>query len=192
MTDYTAEVAELEAAFRANKIAGASIAADVRAKYRPLIAREIETLKAENDLRFARHLKEVKERSGLPLHVIQDDILHTRTWSAWTKWRDLAQIEPERVVQANHKDDVRRANAPATWDLAEGLFYIRKDKSGADIKPPVAFRVDSIRRPAYDRTKWYADSVLPESEVLPTGAQLMLHEVIQAAFDDGTLDNKEV
>lgn len=189
MTDYTSEVAELEAAYRANRVANATIVADVRAKYKAQIAREVAALKEDNDRKFAEHLKEVKERTGIPLSVIQDEVLHTRTWSAWTKWRDLADIPPERVVVANARADRAKADAPAVWAVEDNLFYVHVDKDGNRLAEPVAYTIDSIVHPLYDLSKWWARPVNSSAE-REHGTGLILHGVIQSAMDNGTL-NKE-
>lgn len=120
--DYTAEVAELEAAYRANRVANASIATEVRSKYRAIIADEIRRRKQEADVQFAHHMARVKARTGIPLNVIQDEVLHTRSWDRWTYWRDLAGIEPERVSVSAAKAAREAEEAGCRWEPFNNEF----------------------------------------------------------------------
>lgn len=110
--DFTADIAELQAHYTANRVANASIATEVRNKYRTIIEAEIRTRKAEVDKEFADHLARVKARSGMPLSVIQEHVLHTKAWSRWTYWRDLAEIAPERISVTNAREEAKIAAMP--------------------------------------------------------------------------------
>lgn len=106
--DYSASIAELNSLYVANQVANSSIKTEVHAKYRPIIEREIKERKLANDREFAEHLARVKERSGMPLTVIQDHVLHTRGWDRWAYYRDLAGIPSRRSKHMTSDGD----NAP--------------------------------------------------------------------------------
>lgn len=129
MAEFDAEIAELEAAYRANRVANASIATEVRSKYRSIIADEIRRRKQEVDLDFAHHLARVKARSDMPLRVIQDHILHTKSWDRWLYWRDLADIEPERVSASAAREAREKAEEreKITFDWRDGVLYVLKN-----------------------------------------------------------------
>lgn len=142
MTDYTAEIAELQAAYTANRVANATIATDVRSKYRAIIAEEIRVRREETDKKFADHLALVKERADLPLHVIQDHVLHTKAWNRWTYWRDLANIEPERVTIQNAREAREIANRPYRWSEDFNTMYWLKDRAGKPLKEEIVLKMD--------------------------------------------------
>ena len=144
MTDFTAEVAHLDAAYRANRVANTTIAAEVKGKYRAIIAEEIRIRRQEADLEFARTLARVKEESGMPLHIIQDRVLHTKSWNRWTYWRDLANIEPERVTIANAREERLLAERVFRWEVCEDneigyAIVLMKDAEGKKLDEEVWF-----------------------------------------------------
>lgn len=134
MKDYTAEVEELTEAYRANRVAKQTIRAEVKEKYREVLADEIRSRQMENDVKFARHLALVQERSGMPLNVIQDEVLRTRTWSRWLYWRDLAGIAPQRVSVAL----AREAQKP--YRIEDGGVIVTRNADG----PVEEFRIEEV------------------------------------------------
>lgn len=140
--DFTADIAELQAHYTANRVANASIATEVRNKYRTIIEAEIRTRKAEVDKEFADHLARVKARSGMPLSVIQEHVLHTKAWSRWTYWRDLAEIAPERISVTNAREEAKKATLPFRIEPDEdnpfgwtGKLVVTQDAAGEPIEP---------------------------------------------------------
>lgn len=185
--DYTVAVTELRQHYVALGILKKTVRAQVKAEYEAKIYNEIRSRIAEAELKFAKHLAAVKERESMPVTVIQDHVLHTRTWNRWEYLRDLAEIEPEFVTAENAREARKAAEAASTWDFEEGLFYIRRGPEGNVISDPVAYRIDSIRRAGYDRTKWFADP-LSESRERAEKTGLNLHAVIQEAIDNKIID----
>lgn len=155
MTDYTAEIAELEAAYRANRVANASIATEVRSKYRTIIADEIRRRKQEVDLDFAHTLARVKARTDMPLGVIQEHILHTKAWDRWVYWRDLANIEPERVSVSAARDAKRIAGSPFRFSADYSTLTVTKDSTGAELAEPVVYDMTTNQ---WADNKWWPNS----------------------------------
>lgn len=130
------EIQELKDAYSARKVAKATIRAEVREKYRAVMAEEIESRQMENDVRFAKRMLRAKESLGLTIRDLQDEVLKTRTWSVWEYWRDLMGIEPERVSASLEKE------ARKPYRLEEGEWYAVKNEEG-DIDP---IRLDILER----------------------------------------------
>lgn len=128
MVDKSAEIQELAEAYRANRVAKTAIRAEVKEKYRAIIAEEIRERQMENDVRFAKRLERVKEAAGLTLRDIQDGVLRTRTWSTWEYWRDLAGIAPERVSAGLAKDAEREARKP--YRVEDGKIIVTRNEDG--------------------------------------------------------------
>lgn len=141
MTGYEAEIVELNAALQANRVATATITAEVREKYRTLIQAEIAARKQEADLAFARRLKEVKERSGIPVTLIQDEVLRTRSWNVWTKWRDLAELPSGREARP-----VKTVEPEKGYRVNGDTLIITHDPNGAELLEPVAYALDTATK----------------------------------------------
>lgn len=186
--DYTAEIAELDAAYQANRVANATIAIEVRNRYRSIIAAEIATLKAENDKKFADHLARVKERSGMPVGIIQDHVLHTRAWNRWLYWRDLAEIPGERVSVRNAREERQKENAAFLWSDDYATLTVRKNTRGEDIEP-VVYDMSTNSQDAAGR--WWPDATdqIHEREVARDDRQFLraLHDEIQRQIDEGNV-----
>lgn len=136
-TDYTSEIAELNAAYQANRVANASIAVEVKSKYRAIIASEIAQRKQEADLTFAHHLALVKSRSGMPVGVIQDHVLHTKSWDRWTYWRDLAGISLERVSVTDAKKARELDESAFIWADDFSTLTVKRNSLGHSIEPVI-------------------------------------------------------
>lgn len=151
MADYTSEVAELSAAYQANRSANAVINTEVRGKYRAIIAAEIEERKATNDKKFADHLARVKERSGIPVGVIQDHILHTKSWDRWTYWRDLGEIPAEQVSRSLAREErkVAEERGKITFEWRDKVLYVLKNPATGETLP------HEIAVPLYNQKSWY-------------------------------------
>ena len=134
MSKFDAEVIELKEAYRINKIANAAIRTEVREKYKEVIAQEIKERKIANDVKFARRLAEVKERSGMTVSAIQDEVFGSRTWSRWEYWRDLMGIAPERETAA-----AKRGTAKP-YRIEDGVVIVTRNADG----PVEEFRIESV------------------------------------------------
>lgn len=155
MPDYTAEIAELSAAYQANRVANATISHEVRAKYRAIIAAEIEERKWETDKKFADQLARVKAAHDIPVGIIQDHVLHTKAWSRWVYWRDLAGIEPEKVSVNLAKEAKALENATFLWSEDYLTLTVRKNSLGHILATPVVYDMSSLRKVA---ALWWPDT----------------------------------
>lgn len=138
MTDVTMQVIEAQEARSRMQEAKKRIKAEVRRKYEAQMSLEIAERSQDAEVEFARTLARV-HASGVPQSVLRRDVLRTNVWGVWTYWRDLAQIEPERVTVANAKEAQRLANAPYRWDEVDTPFgwalVLTKDAAGDAIEP---------------------------------------------------------
>lgn len=121
--DYTLAVNELRRHYNELSAHKKSVRAMVKAEFEAKIDFEIARRIEAEELKFANHLAAVKEREGLPVSIIQDHVLRTRTWSRWEKWRDMAGLEPEFVTA----ESVRQANKPVPFRIfqdEDGKWWI--------------------------------------------------------------------
>lgn len=154
-TDYTADIAELNAYYQANRVANASIAVEVKSKYRAIIAAEIAQRKQEADLAFAHHLALVKARSGMPVGIIQDHVLHTKSWDRWTYWRDLAGISLERVSVTDAKKARELENATFLWSDDYLTLTVKRNSLGTILDHPVVYDMSTNQK---NGSLWWPDS----------------------------------
>jgi hypothetical protein len=154
LTDYTSAVAELSAAYQANRVANAVIATEVKNKYREQIRAEIEERKRAADLEFARHLARVKNETGIPLTLIQEHVLHTKSWDRWTYWRDLAEIAPERVAGKSSRVQTRD-NRAFDWGDDYLILTVRMFEK-IELDQPVEYDMSTLRKVG---GKWWPDAI---------------------------------
>lgn len=138
--DHTLAVNELRRYYNELTAHRKSIRAIVKAEYEAQIDLEIERRIKTEELKFANHLAAVKERDGIPVSIIQDHVLRTRTWSRWEKWRDLAGLEPEMVAAESGREAKRKAEAHFLWlgTTDPYTFDVVKDQSGLTVTPVLA------------------------------------------------------
>jgi len=86
--------------------------ADVKRKYEAMMRTEIATRDEDAEYEFARILKEVHD-AGVPQSTLRREVLRTNVWGEWTKWRDLAEIPPQRVAIRNAKAEAEAARLAA-------------------------------------------------------------------------------
>lgn len=139
MTDVTMQVIEAQEARSRMQEAKKRIKAEVRRKYEAQMNLEIAERSQDAEVEFARTLARV-HASGVPQSVLRRDVLRTNVWGVWTYWRDLAQIEPERVTVANAKEAQRLANAPFRWETSDENKFgfnlvLTRDEKGELIEP---------------------------------------------------------
>lgn len=138
MNDYTAAVIRLENAYSSMQIARKRVADEVKAEFQRAIRDEISRRQYEIEHDFAKALRLETER-GLPGAVIRAEVLRTQDWGRWKKWRDMADIEPERVTRSNAREENRLASLTYRWDEADTAFgyalVLLKDEQGNRIEP---------------------------------------------------------
>lgn len=157
MTDHTYTVAALQDARGRLMDTKRQIKSEEERKAKAAAQIVIAERIRDAEIAFAKELARANAE-GVPQSVLRRDVLRTNTWDVWTYWRDLAEIEPERVIIRNAKAEREALNAGSRWDLVEGLFYLQKDKTGQKIEPPIIYRIDSIRK-TRDGKMWIADPV---------------------------------
>lgn len=157
--DYTAAIAELSAAYQANRVANASIAAEVKAKYKAMMDAEIRDRRYAADKEFADHMAAVKDKTDMPLTVIQEYVLHTKAWNRWVYWRDLAGIPAERVTAGLERDE---RNKQYRWDRIDyrgeerdALVWL-KDPKGKTAEHPIHIVIDPL---SIEHPDWISDEV---------------------------------
>ena len=198
MTDDTSEVAELSAAYLANRTSNATITAEVRAKYRAIMAEEIRQRKQESDAKFAQTLARVKAESGIPVSVVQEHVLHTKAWDKWVYWRDLAGIPTERVVRDSAKaepvsQDRYEWGEPFTpegydSDVIFRTLIWQTHPDGTELERPVVFDqfVMAFGKPLAGFSDPEADAYAREVFApVPPGSYVL--SVVQEAVENGTL-----
>ncbi len=160
MPDFTQYVIELVEAKSRMRIAKKVIAEQVRAEYEGRILREISERTASIEADFALRLK-MASAAGVPGGVIRKNVLKTNDWERWTKWRDLAEIEPERVTIENARKAEADEKAAFVWDLDAGILYLKKDGAGNAFDPIVELDLSTVR---YGRNVWVIDATTAEGE----------------------------
>lgn len=139
MTDVTAPLTELRAAYRAYQSSKRDKKEEIQEKYRTRMEDEIRAAVQAEKYAFASLLKDRKEFYDLRVTDIQDHVLRTRNWKVWEDIRDFADIEPEQIIRENNREATRRANAPYRWEKADTEFgwalVLTKDAAGELIEP---------------------------------------------------------
>lgn len=193
MPDYTSEIAELSAAYQANRVANATISHEVRNKYRAIIAAEIDERKRETDKKFADHLAAVKSRANLPVGIIQDHVLHTKAWSRWVYWRDLAGLAPEKVSVGLAREAKLLEKSHFRWSDDYATVTVVKMPNGDELDEPVFYDMNTNRLIG---ERWWPDAIngSMEKEIMremqnPKPWKDALHEEIQSQIDAGNVTN---
>ena len=158
--DVTSLVIEAQDARSRMQEARKRIKAEVQRKYAAQINAEIAERVLDAEYEFAKTLARV-HASGLPQRTIRSEVLRTNVWDTWVKWRDLAQIEPERVTVAKAKEVTRQANASTIFDRDALTLTVRKDQNGKTLETPVVYDLTTVRRIGPNRDMWGA---LPDDE----------------------------
>lgn len=114
------------------------VRAQVKADFEVKIQMEIQRRVAEAEAEFARHLAAEKERHDLTVSSIQDEVLRTRTWTRWEKWRDMADIEPERVSIQYSREKRRDEGKP--YRIEDGVVIVTRNAEG----PVEEFRIENV------------------------------------------------
>lgn len=146
--DVTMQVIEAQEARSRMQEAKKRIKAEVKRKYEARITQEVAERSAEAEYDFARTLARVHS-SGVSQAILRRDVLRTNVWGVWTYWRDLAEIEPERVTISNAKKEREQAEAFAKshfrWSDDYATVTVIKNAKGDDLEMPVVYTMDTIR-----------------------------------------------
>lgn len=190
MPDYTSEIAELSAAYQANRVANATISHEVRNKYRAIIAAEIDERKRETDKKFADHLAAVKSRANLPVGIIQDHVLHTKAWSRWVYWRDLAGLAPEKVSVGLAREANLLEKSHFRWSDDYATVTVVKSVKGEELETPVEYDMSTNQLVGEyywpDAVSESAERAAWEIDGLPAWKR-QLHAEIEAQIEAGNV-----
>lgn len=137
--DYTLEIFELQRARGEMQGAKNLLRTQIRAEYLAKAEVEIAEKSAEVEYTFARKLKEAVE-AGIPQGLLRQKVLKTNTWSIWTYWRDLAEIEPERVALQNKR---AKESEWCSWNDDYTVLTVFRTLDGSAI--PLPFKCRGFR-----------------------------------------------
>lgn len=129
MKDYTVAVNELRNHYNELRLYKKSVRTQVKMEFEAKIDFEIKSRLESAELKFANHLAAVKDRDELPVSIIQNEVLRTRTWSVWERIRDLAGVAPEFVraedVRAVKRDE--KARAAMLFEWIDGVLHVYRN-----------------------------------------------------------------
>ncbi len=191
--DYTAAVIRLEQAYESMQLARKRAALEVKSEYKARIRDEIARRQKAAEIAFAQELA-IEHAAGMPGNVIRENVLHTQDWNRWKKWRDLAEIEPERVTVTNAKKARELENAVFLWSEDYQTLTVKKNSKGISLDPAVIYDMGNLKKMG---SYWMADTEDDDYELAVRKADesyaflKMVTAEIQRAIDAGLLDNPE-
>lgn len=144
MKDYTVAVGELRNHYNELTVFKKSVRARVKAEYETKMDFEIQSRIEAEEIKFANHVAAVKERDNLPVSVIQDHVLRTRTWNRWERIRDLAGIPGEFVRAEDAREAKRLENSHFRWSEDYDTVTVVKNSKGDELEAPVIFESNTI------------------------------------------------
>lgn len=148
MKDYTVGVNELRDHYNQLRLFKKSIRTQVKMEYEAKIDFEIRSRTEAAELSFANHLAAVKERDDMPVRIIQDEVLRTRTWSIWERIRDLAGVQPEFTRAEDVREAKRLADIPYRWVESDNAFgyalVLTKAENGEKFDPTLSGVEDGV------------------------------------------------
>lgn len=187
--DYTAAVIRLEQSYQSMQLARKRVADEVKMEYRALMRDEIARRQKAAEAQFAGDLA-IEHAAGLPGNVIREHVLHTHDWSRWTKWRDLAGIDPDRVTVLDAKKARQKENAVFLWADDYSTLTVQKDAKG-----------NAIQHLVYDMTTnskfgtiWWPDATDRDADMAARHGDegqafaRMVSDEIQRAIDAGHVE----
>lgn len=190
MKDYTVAVNELRNHYNELTVFKKSVRAQVKAEYEAKMDFEIQSRIEAEEIKFANHVAAVKERESLPVTVIQDHVLRTRTWNRWERIRDLAGIPGEFVRAEDAREAKRLENAAFIWSDDYLTLTVRKNSLGHVLVKPVIYDMTTLHKV---RDRWWPEADDEENflTVLREDAQYafakMVHAEIQRQIDAGNV-----
>lgn len=190
MKDYTVAVNELRTHYNELAIFKKTVKAQVKAEFEAKMDFEIQSRIEAEEIKFANHVAAVKEREDLPVTVIQDHVLRTRTWNRWERIRDLAGIPGEFVRAEDARETKRRENAVFLWADDYSTLTVQKDVDGVPIKP---FVYDMTTNSKFG-TIWWPDADDNDADMAMRQGEKgfayarMVSDEIQRAIDAGHVE----
>lgn len=199
MTDYTHEILTLQRARIDMQAAKASNRATIKAKYAERIRQEVEDANEAAEIRFARLLAEA-HTAGVPQSLLRSEVLRTNVWSRWTYWRDLAEIEPDRITIRDAKKERELENAAFIWSDDYHFLSVKRNSLGRLLDPMVEYTMDNLHKSG---SRWFPDLADRSAEADQYEIEVsradgpeyayrkFVHAEIQRVIDAGLLDNPE-
>lgn len=160
MTDYTSEISRLQRARIEMQSAKKLAEIEVKEKYAVKIRDEIKRRTAEAELEFAHELADAHAR-GVPQSLIRSEVLRTNVWSRWTYWRDLAEIEPDRVISVNRREQSRLESAVFRISEDRAVLTVTQFRGGVVLDTPVEYDLSTLRK---INGRWWPDAFREEDE----------------------------
>lgn len=159
MIGYTNWVIELEEAKAAMIAAKKAVKAEAERRARKQAALEIRDAIQEIEHGFAKRLAQA-DAEGVPQAALRREVLRTGDWATWVKWRDLAGIEPERVVIEKARKAKAAAESPFRWADDFATLTVVRNSRGEDIEP-VIYDMSTNK---WNRVSniWWPDTGTPE------------------------------
>lgn len=143
--DYTLAVQELRDHYNQLTALRKSIRSLVKAEFEPKIDFEIQRRIGLEEEKFANHVAAVKERESLPVTVIQDHVLRTRSWSRWVEIRDRAGLPGEMVKAEDVREAKRLEKSHFRWSDDYATLTVVKSVKGEDLETPVEYDMSTNR-----------------------------------------------
>lgn len=138
--DITTRVLALQDAKMRMELARKQIRMEVEHEYKQRAQKIIEDRVKDAELEFAHEIKRANDE-GVPQAVIRKDVLRTNAWDRWTYWRDLAEIEPDRIRVQNRAAEKQKQSGDYYWEQEDSgwVLYWRVNWEGAEMAEPVRF-----------------------------------------------------
>lgn len=149
MTDITAPLNELRAAYRAYQNAKRDKKEEITEKYRARMEDEIRAAVEAEKHAFAKLLADRKEFYGLRVTDIQDHVLRTRNWKVWEDIRDYADIEPEQISRETARDRKKQEEIEARGYIWADDYSTLTVTKAADktLETPVLYPIPADLKP---------------------------------------------
>lgn len=195
MKDYTVGVNELRDHYNQLRLFKKSVRSQVKMEYEAKIDFEVKSRTEAAELKFANHLAAVKERDDMPVRILQDEVLRTRTWSVWERIRDLAGVQPEFVKAEDARALKRLAAQSYHWSDDFSTLTITRTSTGDELENAVIFPASSIRirngqYSAVSENERYELAAL-KAEANAKDYFRMLDTAIREQIEAGNIDNPE-
>lgn len=145
--DWTYELIELEDAKAKMQDAVRTERQRIEREAKRRAAQEVADAVAEIEYKFARKLAEANA-AGIPQSLLRKEVLRTNDWPTWVKWRDMADIAPQRQVIQDKIAQRAIDNLPYRWEEGQWAGQPRpvlvwlKDKKGKNLEVPINIIVD--------------------------------------------------
>ena len=161
--DVTMQIIEAQDARARMQDAKKRIKSEVRRKYEARMAQEIAEASQDAEIEFARTLARV-HAAGVSQALLRREVLRTNVWSVWTYWRDLANIEPERISTAAAKAASAKSKAGYRWEICTDnpvgyALVLTRNQKGEE--------VDEVRFTDIEPNSEGLITVYPQMQVFP-------------------------